>query len=62
MLLVVTHHILLRVTHIYGRLENLHLLARKLSSPHSPDELLSLAREHRAAHNFNSTRSVCLTC
>ncbi len=50
--MVVADHILLRITHINGRLENLYLLLGKLRTLHTANQLLRLAGKHAAANHF----------
>ena len=62
MLLVVAHHVFLRIAHIDGGFENLHPLLGELGASHSAYQFLRFAREHRAAHYFYSSWAVCLAC
>ncbi len=59
--LVVTDHVLLRVTHVDGRLEDFHLLAGELGTAQASDELFGLAREHGTADYFDAAGAVWFT-
>jgi hypothetical protein len=62
MLLVVAYHVLLRISYVNSGLENLNPLFGKLGTSHAAYQFFCLARKHRAAHNFNSTRAVRFAC
>ena len=58
---LMTDHFLLAIADIYGRLENLYPLLCKLCPAQTADELLCLAREHRAAYDLHTASAHHLT-
>ena len=57
---VVAHNVVFRKARINGRLENLNPLFGKHGTFHTPYQLLSLARKHRATNHFHSSLAVVL--
>jgi hypothetical protein len=57
MTLVVAYDLFLRVSHVDGRLEYLHLLPGKLRTAQTANQLFRLAREHGTADYLYSTRA-----
>ena len=54
------HYIVFGVAGIYRRLEDFHLLSGEAGTLHSSDQFLGFSGEHRSAHHFNSSGTVCL--